>query len=237
MIIINRYIYQSRGVSSKIVDAIFKVSIKPTDSKVALHESFKNLPMEEINRRLLWHGTKPQNLISIFSKGLITNAPYVETTGKLFGNGLYFADVLDKSVNYAQNPYSWNYRRKSSSADKQMNEQYLLLCDVYMGRVKELRYDPYDNNTLIPTSYRHGTSIEQFCIKHDSLKAVGINEPNPKGDIRLSNSGYNIPTGKILPTPQTEKSKKRSCGRPLEYNEYVVYDENRVNVCYLIRFR
>ena len=179
------------------MDAIFKVSIKPTDSKVALHESFKNLPMEEINRRLLWHGTKPQNLISIFSKGLVTNAPYVETTGKLFGNGLYFADVLDKSVNYAQNPYSWNYRRKSSSADKQMNEQYLLLCDVYMGRVKEHCYEYFGrNDTSIPTASGLGPSIEQFCIKHDSLKIVGLNAPNPEGDIRLSNFGYTMPTGK-----------------------------------------
>ena len=78
-----------------------------------------------------------------------------------------------------------------------MNEQYLLLCDVYLGRVMEHCYNFYSNNTSIPTANRSGgPTIEQFCSKHDSLKIVGLNAPNPEGDIRLSNSGYTMPTGK-----------------------------------------
>ena len=53
------------------------------------------------NLQLLWHGTKQENLMSILHKGLMVNAAYVEKTGSMFGKGLYLANVLDKSADYA----------------------------------------------------------------------------------------------------------------------------------------
>ena len=52
------------------------------------------------NRKLLWHGTKAANLLSILSSGLTTNSVFAPVTGRSLGDGIYFADAFDKSCNY-----------------------------------------------------------------------------------------------------------------------------------------
>ena len=49
--------------------------------------------------RLLWHGSKTVNWFSILSKGLLLN-PDAAITGKMWGNGIYFATDFDKSWGY-----------------------------------------------------------------------------------------------------------------------------------------
>ena len=52
------------------------------------------------NKQLLWHGTRLANAVGIISRGLCLNPTGVYTTGKMFGNGLYFANSSTKSANY-----------------------------------------------------------------------------------------------------------------------------------------
>ena len=49
--------------------------------------------------RKLWHGSRNANWASILSNGLLLN-PTAQITGKMFGNGIYFAVSANKSCGY-----------------------------------------------------------------------------------------------------------------------------------------
>lgn len=75
-----------------------------------------------------FHGTKYENLWSIFKTGLTVN-PKAVTTGKAFGNGIYFAEQSEKSLGYT------NLAGKSKwgiSGNK--NTSYLLMYEVATGK-------------------------------------------------------------------------------------------------------
>lgn len=66
--------------------------------------------------------------MSIFTNGLMVNAPYAPVTGKAFGNGLYTANVYEKSFNYT---YDWR-------SSKWAGSKYMLLCDVARGKRQKI---------------------------------------------------------------------------------------------------
>lgn len=78
------------------------------------------------NHRLLWHGSRWENISSILSKGLVLNPGNALRTGQMFGNGDYFADVVSKSANYC-------------SARTSMNMGLILLCEVALGNIRLLQ--------------------------------------------------------------------------------------------------
>ena len=105
--VILQYLYNSRGMRSLKVEEIFKVQRNADKDK---HQGED----QKTERKLLWHGTSLANIISILSHGLLVTPPSMAArTGRRYGDGLYFADVCDKS---------WSY---SSGG-------YILLCDVQM---------------------------------------------------------------------------------------------------------
>jgi hypothetical protein len=61
---------------------------------------------------------------------------------------------------------------------------------------------------------------------HDSLVAVGRNGPSGSGQVRLSRSGLLLPAGKIEPREKYYN---------YDFDEIVVYDENRVSIRYVVR--
>ena len=65
------------------------------------------------NHFLLWHGTGAQNMINILERGLMISGHNSLRSGSLFGDGIYFADSIQKSINYA--PFY-------------LNTGYVLLC-------------------------------------------------------------------------------------------------------------
>lgn len=80
------------------------------------------------HRRSLWHGTTAGNVLSILRTGLIcppcSDGRYA-TSGRMFGDGVYFSDQSTKSLNYAVGV--WN--RNVGSGNPMM-----FLADVVMGR-------------------------------------------------------------------------------------------------------
>ena len=52
------------------------------------------------NKTLLFHGTKNCNLLSILGTGLKIKPPVSDHNGSMFGDGIYFADMFEKSVQY-----------------------------------------------------------------------------------------------------------------------------------------
>lgn len=86
--------------------------------------------------RLFWHGSRNANWFSILQKGLMLN-PDAAITGKMFGNGIYFAPSAMKSWGYTSSrDAKWN--------NEVSNESFMALYETAYGRAYEV--DTYDGN-------------------------------------------------------------------------------------------
>ena len=52
------------------------------------------------NKKLLWHGSRITNFVGILSQGLRIAPPEAPSSGYLYGKGVYFADMAQKSSGY-----------------------------------------------------------------------------------------------------------------------------------------
>ena len=52
------------------------------------------------NKKLLWHGSRITNFVGILSQGLRIAPPEAPSSGYLYGKGVYFADMSQKSSCY-----------------------------------------------------------------------------------------------------------------------------------------
>jgi poly [ADP-ribose] polymerase len=79
------------------------------------------------NVKLLWHGTRMFNVLSILKRGFVlpSQLSSVQTTGAMYGPGLYFSDNSTKSLNYSYG--YWDGGRRDSNC-------YMFLVDVAMGK-------------------------------------------------------------------------------------------------------
>jgi len=85
-------------------------------------EKFEEVAKAIGNRKLLFHGSGISNFLGLLSQGMRIAPPEAPTTGFMFGKGCYFADMLQKSLQYANGHKS----------------KLLLLCDVALGKAKKL---------------------------------------------------------------------------------------------------
>ena len=99
---------------------IFKVTSKDTDSQFLPGKS-----------RLLYHGTRNENLLSVLQRGLLIRPNGVSTTGNMFGWGIYTADKARKSIGYTS-------LRGSYWASGSSSKAYLALFEVNLGRQWDL---------------------------------------------------------------------------------------------------
>jgi poly [ADP-ribose] polymerase 2/3/4 len=79
------------------------------------------------NIKLLWHGTRMFNVLSILKRGFVlpSQLSTVQTCGAMYGPGLYFSANSTKSLNYSHG--YWDGGRRDSNC-------YMFLVDVAMGR-------------------------------------------------------------------------------------------------------
>lgn len=169
------------------------------------------------NKMLLWHGTKPENIVGILQSGFRIAPAGVEGTGSMFGQGIYFADQFNKSFNYTQG-INYNYSRGNKKLKKP--RKYMFLCEVALGKSKVL-YQAEEITTL-PNS------------THQSVKGVGQVGPNPEGNVYLPN-GSIIPLGTSVQAPQPKLNPGQWW--QLQHNEYIVYDPTQVRIKYLLELR
>lgn len=128
----------------------------------------------------------------------------------MFGDGIYFADTFAKSVNYSS---------RGAFEMKHPGYSLLLLCEVNLGLECAMTY----HNT-----YEFETGDYQ------SVKGLGINGPNPD-NIVYDKNGVSISVG---PNIKYDYSSRDYWNRPkLNHNEYIVYDEARVKLRYLVVVR
>lgn len=131
-------ITETKGIElSKIRDYIFN-SIGSTHRfklKIENIVSLHNPEKEKIfldkygkeRRELLFHGSQLVNWISIITRGLLLNPSKFcsQITGKMFGNGIYWANSVSKSAQYCN---------KNSSCKEKI---IIALGDVALGREKK----------------------------------------------------------------------------------------------------
>jgi len=96
-----------------------------------------------------------------------TSSPHV--TGRLYGDGLYFAPSSTKSLNYSYG--YWDGKAKD-------NECYMFLADVAMGKV----YTPKDRSRSYPVSGYDSTWAKGGIsgVIHDECIVYKTNQANLK---------------------------------------------------------
>jgi hypothetical protein len=156
--LIDKFMRQGKGRAQIL--SVFKVQRKGEAERI---EEFKNVS----HRKLLWHGTRTMNLISILKKGLKIAPPEAPSTGYMFGKGVYFADTFAKSFGYCGVGYS-----KSC---------FMLLCEVVLGKMYELSNSQY---------------IEKLPDGFLSTKGIGYQSPDPQESITTS-YGVEVPLGEL----------------------------------------
>ena len=110
--------------------------IKPLQVFRVVREGEAERFKEEIgNKKLLWHGSRFSNWGGILSQGLRIAPPEAPVTGYMFGKGVYFADIVSKSAQYCCSYLS-------------NNEGILALCEVAIGKHRDLRHADYNAGNL-----------------------------------------------------------------------------------------
>lgn len=123
------------------------------------------------------------NYIGILHFGLRVSGIGAQLTGNTLGDGIYFADKFSKS---------WPYSQDNVNVG---TDRFVLLCEVAVGEMKELRSWP--ENGVDPSALVKG--------EFKSLRAVGNTGPNLKKSVILPN-GAVVPVGEVI--NYAEKYKK-----------------------------
>lgn len=237
--ILLKYISNSTKLNQgKIVENIFAISRPQEEAEF----------LEMDNRRLLWHGTKTENLVSILHNGLKIAPPSAEHTGSMFGNGIYFADFFDKSLNYCANHYI-NLSNRSV---------FILLCEVSLGKMKKLyqakeikkltggfnsvkgsgRFSHkknqnliLNNGCLVPLGELKDKNLKNQAAQNQMMGSATMKIPKKRRRAKVPH--WNKMGKKIIGLPgKAKKAKKKYYS--LNYNEFVVYNTNQVKIRYLI---
>jgi len=164
-------------------------------------QRFEESPAIQIgNRRLLWHGSRLTNFVGIISQGLRIAPPEAPVSGYRFGKGLYYADMMSLSSKYCR-------------VTKENPIGCMLLCDVALGKMYEASRDQF---------------MEKPPNGYDSTFALGVVEPDPKGNYEHPD-GFMIPAGKIIPN----NNKGVACHE----HQFISYDARYTNIRYMLKLR
>lgn len=155
-------------------------------------------------RMLLWHGSSICNFVAILKEGLRVKPAGVAHVGSMFGNGLYFADVCTKAGNYCR-------------ASKSRPRGVLLLAEVALGAT--------DSKMYASDTRKRGTH---------SVTGLGALTPE-RSTWRTMDNGCVVPIGHLRRAEDAleDMDAVSDMGR-LRYNEFVVYDTNRVRIRYCV---
>ena len=174
--------------------------------------------IHEGNKKLLWHGSRLTNWMSILAGGLKVAPPEAPHTGYMFGKGIYTADCFSKAANYC------------FITDTRQRTGLVVLCEVSLGNSLELLEADYEADKKLGSQF-------------ESTKGVGKWFPDPTGTVKLED-GVEVPCGSLI-SREKEDKKLDGSGRAsrriaaqsqqgLLYNEYIVYKPEQVRMKYLV---
>ena len=147
---------------------IFKIERKGEE------EVYQTVASELGNRKLLFHGSSITNFLGLLSQGMRIAPPEAPATGYMFGKGCYFADMLGKSLSYCTG----------------VESKLLLLCDVALGKEKDL-YRP--------------EFVEKLEKGYHSVKGCGRSGPDHDNRTVVSPQGFSLALGPAINYPEPPK--------------------------------
>tara|TARA_Y100000389_G_scaffold147709_2_gene146653 strand:+ start:4884 stop:6458 length:1575 start_codon:yes stop_codon:yes gene_type:complete len=156
------------------------------------------------NNKYLFHGTRFSNIQNILQSGLKIAPKYIPRNGAMFGNGLYFANCSTKSFDYCMH-------------DIYGNNCCILLCNVSLGNIYQTNKSYYID------------SLKLNKLSCDTVYCPGFYTPDINQHINVDN--ISIPVGTII---KNKNSPSNNEDFILNYDEYVCYDTNRVQIEYVI---
>ncbi len=118
-------------------------------------------------RKLLFHGSRNQNIFNLLTMGMMIRPSGVQHTGSMFGDGAYYANKAQKSIGYTS--LSGSYWAGGTS-----NKGYLLLYDVHLGNQKHI--------------YKHDSSC--YSLNNYDLKKDGFDSVYAHGGVDLRNDEF-----------------------------------------------
>ena len=121
------------------------LSVENARTKEAYEKCKKDLGIHNGGCHLMWHGSRTENWWSNFKNGMSLN-PNAVITGKMFGQGLYFAPLAQKSMGYID-------MQGSYWAHGQQPKGYLALFEVAMGKPYEPKHALGSSFTLKDLKY------------------------------------------------------------------------------------
>lgn len=114
----------------------------------------------------LFHGTRNANILNILQGGLKIKPGSAVHTGSMFGQGIYFASSSSKSANYC---------RGFGNAQQVFKENYLFVCEVATGKIKDYTSaQPY--LTKSPSSYNSVKGKKGSSLLHDEYIVYNENQ-------------------------------------------------------------
>lgn len=168
---INKALKFAKDMSHCYISAI-RVD-NPTTAK-AYSETREKRGIKDKDCKLLFHGSNNSNWLSLVKNGMILNADALGVaargTGKGLGNGIYYADDIEKSLNYVFDSYS-----TSRTADDGI--KCIGLYEVAVGRVLE-----------VPT---YDSSLSHYTMEKKHYDTSFINGKKYKATHYSGHSGRN----------------------------------------------
>lgn len=151
---------------------------KNTDFRLTNHRVFKISNKEteavfnpnHLKTKLLYHGSRNENFLSILQTGLKIRPKGVQTTGSMFGDGIYAANKARKSIGYTS-------LRGSYWASGHSNRAYLAIFEFATGK---------EWNLLDSQSWSGWMSR----IDESQVKSKGCDSVFAKGGVDLRNDEY-----------------------------------------------
>jgi len=196
--IFNSYEVRNEERKKKFIMNIFAIERKGEAERIAPWNHLKN-------KMLLWHGSRISNFMGILAQGLRIAPPEAPASGYMFGKGVYFADMFEKSLGYT-------YDTGAPTRYK-----LLLLCEVALGEMLELKRSQF---------------ITQLQAPYKSVKGLGRKGPKMNKKVVLPN-GCVAPIGKVVRYVNYGDTEYYQYS--LEHNEYIVYDTSQIRMRYLVQ--
>ena len=157
-------------------------------------EKFDKFVKEENieHTKLLWHGSRSENIWSILCSSLKLK-PNAVITGKMFGNGIYFAPKAKKSLGYTSLAGSYWASGNDSSGFMILNEvAYGTPYDVYVHSSEFYNFD-YKKLKKKSDTYNcmhvHGTKKKGYgYVINDEIIIYNESQCTPKYLVELKNN-------------------------------------------------
>lgn len=132
------------GANAQYFKNAWRVTNEKQKKAYDAYRANENIRMRDT--KLLWHGTRSENVWNIMKTGLILRPTNAVITGKMFGYGIYFAPSAQKSLGYTS--ISGSYWAKGND-----HSGFMLLHEVAYGKPFDVysfesRFNNFDYGAL-----------------------------------------------------------------------------------------